>query len=93
MGIYVPPRRYLSTFRKVRYTGKDLPFRAGLKEQAWYTLASWIDAEFGPGGGSPEEVYQRVTGPRGLTAETTRELLQAADRGGYIESTVDKEES
>lgn len=77
-------RRRLGTVRRYVPAGKDLPPSANYKEQAWWTLAGWVEDEFGPEGGTPEEIYRQITGPKGLTADTTMELLYAAKRGGYF---------
>ena len=82
--IIQPYRRRLGSVRRYVPTEKDLPFHANYREQAWWTLAGWVEEEFGPEGGTPEEIYQQVTGPRGLTADTTMELLYAAKQGGYF---------
>jgi len=83
-------RRKLGTVRRFRPTGKDLPMSANYKVQAWWTLAGWIEDAFGLEGGTPEAIYEEVTGPRGLTADTTHELLLAARDGGYL--TTGREE-
>ena len=79
-------RRKLGTVRRYVPTGKDLSFgeKSSFNEQMWYQFAGMIEGEFGPEGGTPEEIYQRVTGPKGLTADATMELLYAAKRGGYL---------
>lgn len=79
-----PQRRVLGTVRRYVPTGRDLPVGATYREQAYWTLAGWIEEEFGPEGGTPEEIYQQITGPRGLTADTTQELLISAKNGGYL---------
>lgn len=79
-----PHRRPLGVVRKYKSTGKDLPASASRAEQAWWTLAGWIADRFGPEGGTPEEIYQQITAPLGLTADATWELLRAAKAGGYL---------
>lgn len=82
--IIKPHLRKLGTVRRFVPTSKDLPLGANYKDQAWYTLMGWVMDEFGEGGGTAEEIYHRVTGRKGLSADTTMELLYAARNGGYF---------
>ena len=79
-----PYRRSLGTVRKFRPTDKAIPYGARDKEQMWGRFADMIRDKFGDGGATPEVVYRDLTGPLGLTADTTMELLTAARDGGYL---------
>ncbi len=65
--------------------GKDIPFQTfDRKEDAYYVLAGMIDDELGPEGGTVTEIYDRVTGPRGLSTSDTIQLVRSARREGYL---------
>ena len=82
--IVVPHRMRLGSVRKYVPTGKDLSYGAGENEHIHWQFASWIEDMFGPEGATPEEIYREFTGPKGLTAETTMELLRATVNDGYL---------
>ena len=79
-----PYRRTLGAVRRFRPTDKALPYGARDKEQMWSRFADMIRDKFGDEGATPEEIYQDLTGPMGLTADTTYELLVAARDGEYL---------
>lgn len=79
-----PYRRSLGTVRRFRPTDKTLPYEARDKEQMWSRFADMIRDKFGEDGATPEAIYKELTGPLGLTADTTHELLVAARDGGYL---------
>ena len=79
-----PYRRTLGTVRRFRPTDKTLPYGARDREQMWSRFADMIRDKFGDEGATPEEIYQDLTGPMGLTADTTYELLVAARDGEYL---------
>jgi hypothetical protein len=71
--------------RKLRPTSKALGLEGvSDREVAHWKVAEMVEGEFGPEGATPEEIYQKVMAPRGLTADTTYELLTAARRDGYL---------
>lgn len=71
--------------KKYVATGKEIPFYTfGHSEDAWYLLAGRVEEEFGPEGGTLGEIYHQVTGPLGLSLATTRELVRAAKKEGYL---------
>lgn len=77
-------RRNLGKVRKYVPTGKELSLGARDREQMWWRFASMIQDKFGEEGATPEEIYNQVTAPIGLTADTTLELLYHAKDGGYL---------
>ena len=77
-------RRRLGSVRRFRPTDKGLPYGARDKEQMWSRFADMIRERFGDEGATPEEIYQDLTGPLGLTADTTMELLNHARDGEYL---------
>ena len=84
MSIIRPYRRPLGSVRKCVPTDKVLLVGAGDKEQMHARFADMIRERFGDEGATPEEIYQELTGPLGLTADTTAELLKASREGGYL---------
>lgn len=91
MGIIVPHRRTLGMVRKFRPTDKSLPYEARDKEQVWFRFANMIRDHFGESGATPEMIYEDLTGPMGLTADTTYELLTATKDGGYLSTSKEVE--
>ena len=84
MSYITPHRRSLGHTRKVVPTEKGIPLGARDKEQMWGHFADLIKNKFGEEGATPEDIYKEVTGPMGLTADTTYELIQHAKDGGYL---------
>lgn len=77
-------RRTLGTIRKLVSTGKEPLPGAGMNEQAWWTLSSWVQETFGDEGGTAEEIYQKILAGKGLTADNTYDLITGARNGGYL---------
>ena len=66
-------------------TGKEIPFQTfGRKEDAYYMLAGMIENELGPEGGTIMDIYNNVTGPKGLSTSDTIKLVKSARREGYL---------
>lgn len=91
MGFIRVYRRTLGEVHRYRPTEKELPYHARDKEQAWWRFAEMIRERFGPEGATPEVIYENLTGPLGLTADTTVELLYAARDAGYLTTSSNKE--
>lgn len=62
-------------------TGKDMPFYARDREQAYWVLAGWIPET----GMILADIYHDILGPKGLTLEDTRVLVKGAVETGYLE--------
>jgi hypothetical protein len=78
-------RRQLGTVRRLVPTGKSLGLEGvSDRDVAWWNVGQLVEDEFGPQGATPEEIYQRIMAPKGLTADTTYELLTGARRNGYL---------
>jgi len=79
--------RWKAPIGKAKYvaTGKELPsddFEG--KQYAYWMFAGRIEDEFGEEGATVFEIYQKVTGPLGLTSSDTVELVRSAKREGYL---------
>ncbi len=79
-----PGRHKLGTVRRYVPTYKDLPYGASEKEHVHWQFAGWLVDAFGEQGATPENIYQDFTGPKGLSADTTAELLSATVADGYL---------
>ncbi len=76
--------RELGTVRRFASTDKELPMHVNEREEAYWHLAGRVEDRFGSEGGTASDIYHEVTGPLGLSAETTMELLKLAKSGGYL---------
>jgi len=78
--------RESTSTKKYAATGKEPTGQEGAAEYAYWVLAQAIEEQFGPGGGTVNEIYYQITGPRfKLSLNDTIELVKAAYRAGYLE--------
>jgi hypothetical protein len=61
-------------------TGKDVTFQAGSKEQAYWMLSGWVPAT----GATLADIYHSILGPKGLSLDDTKALVQGALESGYL---------
>lgn len=80
------PNRYKEprSGRLYKPTGKDVPFHASIDEQAHWTLAGLIGENYGDVGATMAEIYHEVLGPKGLTLDDTKALVEGAIKDGYL---------
>ena len=71
--------------RRLTSTEKELLLDHLLEELSGDSFAEMIKEKFGEEGATPEVIYQELTGPMRLTADTTWELIYNAREGGYLE--------
>ena len=70
--------------RMYRSTGKIPEIAGGTLENSYWYLSGIIESTFGDEGATIADIYHEVTGPKGMSLDDTRYLVNKAVQEGYL---------